>query len=43
MKCLNEPMRNENSGIADLDWEIHTTTASRHQTNINKQSATVLL
>ena len=41
--ALSEPLRNENSGIADIDWEIQLTTASRHQGSVNKQSATVLI
>eukprot|EP00347_Sterkiella_histriomuscorum_P012290 403369156 len=43
IKALNEPLRNQTSGIADIDWEIHVTTASRHQGNINQQNATVVL
>ena len=41
--ALTEPLRNETSGIAEIDWEIQLTTASRHQASINKQSATVLI
>lgn len=41
--ALTEPLRNETSGIAEMDWEIQLTTASRHQASINKQSATVLI
>jgi len=29
IKALNEPLRNETSGIADMDWEIQLTTASK--------------
>ena len=43
IKALNEPLRNQTSGISEIDWEIHVTTASRHQGNINKQSATVVI
>ena len=43
MAALGEPLRNETSGIAELDWEVQLTTASRHQASINKQSATVLI
>ena len=41
--ALSEPLRNENSGIGEIDWEIQLTTASRHQGSVNKQSATVLI
>jgi len=34
--ALTEPLRNETSGIAEMDWEIQLTTASRHQASINK-------
>ena len=43
VKALSESLRNETSGIADIDGEIHLTTASRHQSNINKSQATVVL
>ena len=36
ISALTEPLRNETSGIAEIDWEIQLTTASRHQGNINK-------
>jgi hypothetical protein len=43
LAALSEPLRNETSGIADIDWEVQLTTASRHQASINKQSATVVI
>eukprot|EP00349_Pseudokeronopsis_sp_Brazil_P000187 CAMPEP_0202958826 /NCGR_PEP_ID=MMETSP1396-20130829/3088_1 /ASSEMBLY_ACC=CAM_ASM_000872 /TAXON_ID= /ORGANISM="Pseudokeronopsis sp., Strain Brazil" /LENGTH=107 /DNA_ID=CAMNT_0049677085 /DNA_START=231 /DNA_END=554 /DNA_ORIENTATION=- len=43
VKALSDPLRNDAAGIQDIDWEIHLTTASRHQQNINKQTATVLI
>ena len=43
LKAISEPIRNETSGIQEIDWEIHLTQASRHQSNINKHSATVLI
>ncbi|CDW85594.1 UNKNOWN [Stylonychia lemnae] len=43
IKALNEPLRNQTGGISEIDWEIHVTTASRHQGNINQQSATVVI
>ncbi len=43
IKALNEPLMNETSGISDMDWEINVTNASRHQSNINKQSATIVI
>ena len=30
VSALQEPLRNTTSGIAELDWEIQLTTASRH-------------
>jgi len=36
ISALQEPLRNETSGIGELDWEIQLTTASRHQGSINK-------
>jgi hypothetical protein len=36
LAALSEPLRNETSGIADIDWEVQLTTASRHQASINK-------
>jgi len=42
MKALN-PLKASCSGIKDIDWEVHLTTASRHKQNINKQTATVVI
>ena len=43
LKLLEKPTANRNNGIQNIDWEIHLTAHSRHQSGIQKQGATVLM
>ena len=43
MKLIQTPVSNVCQGLKDVDWEIHVTTNSRHQSNIQKRTATVLI
>ena len=43
LRLIEAPVSNISSGISAIDWEIHLTTHSRHQSNIQKQTATVLI
>ena len=43
MQLIEEPVTNNTQGIKQIDWEINLTTHSRHQSNIQKKSATVQL
>ena len=35
VRAVRAPTANETEGIADLDWQIHLTTAGRHQPKVN--------
>ena len=41
MQKIEQPVSNNNQGLKSIDWEINLTTHSRHQSNIQKKSATV--
>ena len=43
MEKIEKPVSNNTQGLKQIDWEINLTTHSRHQSNIQKKSATVLL
>lgn len=43
LRAIRIPTANQTEGIADLDWQIHLTTAGRHQPKVNTQSATVVI
>jgi len=43
LSAIRAPTSNSTQGIADIDWQIHLTTASRHVPNVRAQSATVVL
>ena len=43
MRLIQTPVSNVCQGLKDVDWEIHVTTNSRHQSNIQRRSATVLI
>ena len=43
MQLIERPVSNNTQGIKTVDWEVSLTTQSRHQANIRKKSATVLL
>mmetsp|Transcript_8535 Transcript_8535/g.14392 ORF Transcript_8535/g.14392 Transcript_8535/m.14392 type:complete len:176 (-) Transcript_8535:83-610(-) len=43
MGLLNKQVSNQTQGISAIDWEVHLTTHSRHQSNIQRQSATLIL
>ena len=43
LQALRIPTANETEGIADIDWQIHLSTASRHQPKLNQQSATLVI
>ena len=43
IRAVRAPTANETEGLADLDWQIHLTTAGRHQPKVNQQSATVVI
>ena len=36
IRAIRTPTANETDGIADLDWQIHLTTAGRHQPKVNQ-------
>ena len=43
IKAVRAPTANDSEGIADLDWQIHMSTAGRHQPKVNTLSATMVL
>ena len=43
LRAVRAPTANRSEGIADIDWQIHLTTAGRHQPKANQQSATVVI
>ena len=43
MKAVRMATANDTEGIGDIDWQIHLTTASRHQSKVNTQCATVVI
>ena len=43
MQNIEKPVSNNTQGLKQIDWEINLTTHSRHQSNIQHKSATVLL
>ena len=43
MAAIRGPTSQETEGIADVDWQISLTTATRHSSKVNRQSATVVL
>jgi hypothetical protein len=43
LAAIRGPTASETEGIADVDWQIHLTTATRHSSKVNQQSATVVL
>ena len=43
MQAVRMATANDTEGIGDIDWQIHLTTASRHQSKVNQQSATVVI
>ena len=43
MQIIERPVSNYTQGISNVDWEIHLTTQSRHQSNIKSKTATILV
>ena len=43
MQIIERPVSNYTQSIANVDWEIHMTTQSRHQSNIKSKTATILV
>ena len=43
MQAVRIATASEVEGISDIDWQIHLTTASRHQPKLNQQSATLVI
>ena len=43
MHIIERPVSNYSQGVTNIDWEIHMTTQSRHQSNIQSKTATILV
>ena len=43
MQKIELPVSNNTQGIKQIDWEVSLTTHSRHQSNIQNKTATILL
>ena len=43
MQIIERPVSNYSQGVSNIDWEIHMTTQSRHQSNIASKTATILV
>ena len=43
LAAIRGPTAADTEGIADIDWQIHLTTATRYSSKVNQQSATVVL
>ena len=43
MHLLTKSTKNQTQGIKSMDWEVHLTTNSRHQSNVQKYSATMIV
>ena len=43
IRAVRAPTAQAVEGIADIDWQIHLTTAGRHQPKVNQQCATIVI